>query len=128
LGHDTKTALLGGSPTDALGGIAAVGGDITGIHQSNTIDPIKGIPGAIENAVTLGLKEGMYAMAILGGGMLILLGLLFIGVDIGLSSLSQRASNHPVVRLANRATPNRGGSAGPVVEDTSSSTLPGPEA
>jgi len=113
------TPIISGVTNTAITGT----GDI--LHPQRVLG---GIGGAIEDAVTLGLKEGMYALAILGGGMLILLGLLFIGVDVGLSGLSNRATNHPVVKIANRATPKRGSGTGPTVEDTSSSSLPGPEA
>jgi len=115
-------------PSLVTKGIQAIPGAEDVLHPGRTVQHAAGaIEDPIASAITLGLKEAMYAFAILGGGMLILLGLFFIGVDVGLSAFN-KASNHPAVKLAKRATPSKGSGAGPTVEDTSSSTLPGPEA
>ena len=103
----------------ASGNVGAVAGDLTGVHQSNTIDPL-------ESVLVTGLKEAMYALAILGGGMLILLGLLLIGVDIGLEGISQRAAKHPAVRIVKKVSPTPSKPSGTDVV-TEGGNLPGPE-
>lgn len=87
---------------------------------------VNDIAGPIESTVMMGLKEAMYAFAIFGGLMLVLLGLGMIGLDVGLGGF-QRVNRHPVVKYVNRRTSSGGGS-GPPVEDTSTGDLPGPEA
>lgn len=102
------------------GNLSATTGDLTGVHQSNTIDPLSSI-------LVTGLKEAMYALAILGGGMLILLGLLLIGVDLGLEGFSKKATNHPAVRVVKRVTPTPSKSSGGETETSEGNNLPGPE-
>jgi hypothetical protein len=115
-----KPSFIGDLGHDLISNPVAVAGDVTGVHQSNTIDPL-------ESVLITGLKEAMYALAILGGGMLILLGLLLIGVDIGLEGISQKASSHPAVRIVKRATPTRSNSGRGTDVVTEGGNLPGPE-
>lgn len=114
-----KPSFIGDLGHDLITNPTAVAGDLTGIHQSNTIDPLG-------NILLTGLKEAMYALAILGGGMLILLGLLLIGVDIGLEGISQKASKHPAVRIVKRITPSPS-TSGKTQTITEGESLPGPE-
>jgi len=112
--------IIAGNPAKGIGQI----GGATGIKGAvEKLDPFSGIT----DAIMLGLKEGMYALAILGGGMLILLGLLFIGADIGLGGLHKT----PPVRVIKSVTPNRRRSTTRIDTGTPSgggNNLPGPEA
>lgn len=77
----------GGGGGGIIGGITHAGGDI--LHPGRTIN----------SAIDTVAKEAMYALAILGGGMLVLLGLLLVGVDLGLSTLHQSKPAQQVLTL-----------------------------
>jgi hypothetical protein len=114
-------------PSLVTKGLQAIPGAEQTLHPIRTVqDAASGAVSGVESTLVMGLREAMYAFAIFGGLLLVLLGLGMIGLDIGLGGF-QKVNRHPVVRYVNRRT-SSGGSSGPTVEDTSTGDLPGPEA
>lgn len=69
---------------------------------SGILGPIQGVEDSVANAIqTTGLTVGryiLYGFAFIGGTMLLLVGLILIGADLGLSAFG----NHPAVDLAKK--------------------------
>jgi len=99
--------IIGGI-TSAPGDIAGAAGSVASGVGSAITNPgglISGAASGIGSAISgaLGLdkigKDIMYAVAILGGGAIMLLGILLVGADLGLSVI---ASRNPVVKAATK--------------------------